>query len=337
METAQPALQISTEDARLLESAVGQVVLNCLRETYHREVSEDPSLNLELDLSFDSMERVELLASLAHELNLSLPEDFGGDIFTVRDLIRGLEQQVISPTPGSSVSKQSWKRILSGEALNHEGEVRAHFSGTFLTLVKYACLRFLYYAVFKPFLRLELYGIDALPKRGPFLICPNHLSYIDPFVLLAVLPYRIFRKVFFVGASEYFTTWYMKVLARLANIIPVDPDTHLLRAMKVGAMGLRQGRILCIFPEGARSFDGELKEFKKGAAILAREVEVPILPVGIQGTHEVWARDSAKIRFHKVRLNFGSALVVGSREEDDPYQADTRVLRDAVQSLLRGR
>ncbi len=334
MEAPPSAPQVSPEDARLMESAVGQVVLNCLRETYHREVPEDLNTNLELDLSFDSMERVELLASLAEELNLALPEDFGGDIFTVRDLMRSLEQQVIAPAQGGSVSKQSWNKILSVEALNRDTEAHPHFAGTFLTLAKYVCLRLLYYLTFKPFLRLEAHGIEALPRQGPFLICPNHLSYLDPFVVLAVLPYRIFRKVFFVGASEFFTTWYMKLFARLTNIVPVDPDTHLLGAMKVGAYGLRQGRILCIFPEGARSFDGQLKEFKKGAAILAREVDVPIVPVGIQGTYEVWARDSAKIRLHKVKVTFGSALVAGSSEAGDPYLADTRILRETVQELL---
>ena len=50
----------------------------------------------------------------------------------------------------------------------------------------------------------------------------------------------------------------MKFLARLANIVPVDPDAHLLAAMKLGAWGLRQGRVLCIFPEGSRTYDGEL-------------------------------------------------------------------------------
>ncbi len=89
------------------------------------------------------------------------------------------------------------------------------------------------------------------------------------------------------------------------------------------------------FPEGARSFDGQLKEFKKGAAIRAREVDVPIVPVGVQGTYEVWARDSAMIRLHKVKITFGAALFAGSCEASDPYLADTRNLREAVRRLLR--
>jgi 1-acyl-sn-glycerol-3-phosphate acyltransferase len=141
---------------------------------------------------------------------------------------------------------------------------------------------------------------------------------------------RTFMRVFFVGASEYFTNWAMNFLGALANIVPVDPDGHLLRAMKVGAYGLQQRRILCIFPEGARSFDGELKVFKKGAAILAQEVGAPIIPVGLQGTFEVWPRGSMKIRPHKIRLAFG-APIAGSSGEN--YQALTDRLRDEVARL----
>ena len=97
---------------RRLESAVGQEVINCLRETYHRDMPIDPNMNLELDLGFDSMERIELLASLEQVLNLQLPEDFGAEIHTVRDLITGLEQQAgIVPIAGTA-ARQSWKTIL---------------------------------------------------------------------------------------------------------------------------------------------------------------------------------------------------------------------------------
>jgi len=125
----------------------------------------------------------------------------------------------------------------------------------------------------------------------------------------------------------------MKFLARLANIVPVDPDAHLLAAMKLGAWGLRQGRVLCIFPEGSRTYDGELMEFKKGAAILAREVGAPIVPVGLRGLHQVWPRDARRIRLHKIRVAFGPPLAP-SHEAEPAYDADTERLRAAVARLI---
>jgi long-chain acyl-CoA synthetase len=331
-EPAQAPRSDAPHDPEMRESAVGQEVLRCLRENYHRSPVA-LEMNLELDLGFDSMERVELLASLEHSLNISLPEDFGAEILTVRDLIAGIDLEARGGSGSTATTRQSWKNILSREALEKEGEWHVKFSGTALTLFKYLGLRVVY-LLSRIFLRLETRGLENLPGDGPFLICPNHLSYIDPFIVLCVVPYRTFKKVFFVGDSEYFKSRFMKLLARLANIVPVDPDVHLLRAMKAGAFGLCRGRVLCIFPEGARSFDGELKEFKKGAAILAREIGVPVIPVALNGTYEVWRRDSWRIRPHKVKMSFGAPISAG-RDGKDPYQADTDVLHRTVASLLR--
>ena len=330
MESAETARASSAEDLKSFESPVGQEVLRCLRATFHRE-SIGPDMNLELDLGFDSMERVEMLASLEQSLNLQLPEDFGTEVFTVRDLITRLEEMA-SGGGASGAARESWSTILASPALAQEGDWQVQFAGTVATLVKFVGLKVLF-VLLKLFCRFEVRGRKNLPDAGAFLICPNHVSYIDPFVVMSVLPYRTFKRVFFVGASEYFTTWYMKIFGRLTNIVPVDPDGHLLRAMKVGAWGLQQGRVLCIFPEGMRAFDGELKEFKKGAAILSLEVGVPIVPVGLKGTFEVWPRDTLRIRPHKVRLAFGSRLDPPDQGGAISYQTATDRLRSEVARL----
>ena len=176
---------------------------------------------------------------------------------------------------------------------------------------------------------------------GGLLALPESSELHGSLVVMSALPYQTFRRVFFVGYSEYFKSLLMKGVARLSNIVPVDPDAHLLRAMRLGAGGLHDGRVLCIFPEGARSFDGELLEFKKGASILAHEVGVPIVPVAIHGTHQVWPRDSMRIRLHKVRLTFGPLIAetvprsaAASKKTEDSYQATTDLLRESVAEML---
>jgi long-chain acyl-CoA synthetase len=334
-ESAPPPVASGPEDRALMESAVGREVIHCMRETYHRDTPIDPGMNLELDLGFDSMERVELLASLEQALNLELPDDFGADIFTVRDLILQLEQQAgVAPRAGG-VSRQSWKSILSEESLHNEETIPLHISGAAGSILKHICLRLIYYGLLRTLLRLEARGLEHLPEKGPYLICPNHQSYLDPFVLTSVLSYRIFRRMFFVGYSVFFNRRFMKLFARLTNIVPIDPDAQLLRAMKAGASGLRKGLILCIFPEGGRTFDGELQEFRKGAAILSRELAVPIVPVAIEGTYHVWPRDSLRIRPHKVIISFGELILPSQSDAADPYQTDTDRLRASVDSLIR--
>lgn len=333
--TEVPDMQASSllENSVLMESSVGREVVRCLRDSYHREIPIGADTNLELDLGFDSMERVELMASLEQSLNLVLPEGFGTEVFTVRDLIEQLAEEAGSAIP-TGETRQSWKEILSGESISRDADISVPLSGRAVTLFKYLCGRLIYFVLFRTLLRFRVRGLGYLPGNGPYLICPNHQSYLDPFLLVSALPYRVFKRLFFVGYSFFFSSGFMKLAARLMNIVPVDPDAHLLSAMKTGASGLRDGHILCIFPEGGRSYDGELQQFKKGAAILSRELSVPIIPVGIQGAHRVWPRDSIRIRPHKVSLRFGKALFPSQGNATDPYQADTDTLRDAVASLL---
>jgi 1-acyl-sn-glycerol-3-phosphate acyltransferase len=100
----------------------------------------------------------------------------------------------------------------------------------------------------------------------------------------------------------------MQFIAKMLNVVPVDPDTQLMRAMKAGAIGLKHGKMLNIYPEGERAFDGELHAFKKGAAILATELELPIVPVAIDGLYKVWPRHSWRIRPAKVKITIGKAF-----------------------------
>jgi long-chain acyl-CoA synthetase len=332
-ENAVAQTSASAADQALLNSAMGQEVVHCLRETYHRNMPIEANSNLELDLGFDSMERIELLASLEQALDLQLPESLGSEIFTLRDLIKRLEEQSGVAKRGGGAARQSWKNILSEESLERE-ELKIPHAGAVASIVKFAILKFAFYLLFRTLLRLEMRGLKNLPEKGPYIICPNHQSYIDPFVLISALPFRVYSNMFFLAYSELFTGWFMKWAAWFANIVPVDPDVHLLRAMKTGAYGLRKGLILCIFPEGGRSYDEELQEFKKGAAILSKELMVPMVPVGIQGAHKVWPRDSNRIRPHKVKIEIGKPIYPSPTDAANPYQQEIDRLRNSVEALI---
>jgi long-chain acyl-CoA synthetase len=161
----------------------------------------------------------------------------------------------------------------------------------------------------KIFFSLEVSGKENLESiKRPYLVCPNHQSYLDPFIVSSEFSLENFRNSFAVGASQFFENRFMKWLAGFLNTVPIDADTQLLKAMKAGAIGLRHGKIFNIFPEGARAFDGELHEFKKGAAILAIELDVPIVPVALDGFYKVWGRSSGKINFAKVKIRFGEPI-----------------------------
>jgi 1-acyl-sn-glycerol-3-phosphate acyltransferase len=109
--------------------------------------------------------------------------------------------------------------------------------------------------------------------------------------------------------------------------------------MKAGAVGLKKGKVLNIYPEGERAFDGELHEFKKGAAILATELDLPILPVALDGVWKVWARRSWKIRPAKVKIRFGAPIyardiVSADMDDEAKYAAVTSHLKNEIAAMI---
>src|SRR5208282_4799233 len=181
-----------------------------------------------------------------------------------------------------------WKTILAEEPTDPEVlalKDQARFFGT----IWYPLSRVIQ-MVARDLFRLRVSGLENLPRRGPFILSSNHQSYIDPVVLASVLPGEIMENSFAVGTSEIFGKGFMRRLARWLRVIVLDPDANLVPAMRAGAFGLRHGRVLILYPEGERSIDGTPRIFKKGAAILAIHMQVPIVPVAIEGFYDAWPR-----------------------------------------------
>ena len=126
----------------------------------------------------------------------------------------------------------------------------------------------------------------------PFLICPNHQSFLDPFIITANYPFRIYKHIFHVGASMFFQSVVYAVGCADAQRRADRPRYRIDEGDERRRDRLKTRKVLNIYPEGERAFDGELHEFKKGAAILATELELPILPVAIDGVYKVWSRSS---------------------------------------------
>jgi long-chain acyl-CoA synthetase len=167
----------------------------------------------------------------------------------------------------------------------------------------------------------------------PFLLCPNHESFLDGPLIVSVLPRLAIYNLFILGYSDYWQSAFSRFVAELCKIVPIDPNANLIRAMQVGAFGLKQGRVLLIFPEGTRSIDGNIDEFRKGSAILAFELGVPIVPVGIRGSFEAWPRGGS-LRLHPIEFHFGDPIDPKAfANTSDPYAAITETLRSKVREL----
>jgi long-chain acyl-CoA synthetase len=108
--------------------------------------------------------------------------------------------------------------------------------------------------------------------------------------------------------------------------------------MRAGAFGLRNGRILILYPEGERSIDGQPKVFKKGAAILSIHLQVPIVPVAIEGFHDAWPRGMKFQKFAPLKIVFGDPIYPPQESEasEAAYEKLTEELKQRIVEMWEG-
>jgi long-chain acyl-CoA synthetase len=296
-----------------------------------------PDANLELDLGLDSMERVELLTMLEQRARATVPASARASILSVRQLVEAIEGA--TPRIGNDADRREpgWDAILAeppdSKLLERLDRWRWFRALLFFLVIRIARggARLLF--GFQP------RGAAHIPRDSGVIITPNHQSFLDGFAVASALPVHALRRIFFVGAAEYYQTRGSRWLAGLANIVPVDPDANLVAALQVSAAGLRSGHVLVLFPEGERTIDGEVKTFRKGAAILASHLHVPIIPAALDGLYAIWPRsrpiDWRRLlpgRAPRVSLVFDTPFLA----RPGAYAEDATALQNRVQRLVRG-
>lgn len=182
--------------------------------------------------------------------------------------------------------------------------------------------------------RIETEGLENVPAHGGAIIAPNHISVIDSFVVPAVLP----RRITYVGKAEYMDSWKTKYIFPALGMIPIDrsggskSDGALLAASKV----LRRGELFGIYPEGTRSRDAKLHKGHTGVARLALQNDVPIIPVGIQGTLEIQPPSAkAPKPFSYARIRIGKPIQVGRYRDATSDHLVLRQITDEVMYEIR--
>lgn len=279
-----------------------------------------PEMHLELDLGLDSLHRIRLFSSLERAFAIQIGDEEGAVLYTVRELVEGVERRLAGRGLSADTRALPWCEILRSplrerDRKRFDENLRHKFHRV---VAMYLAARFVYW-VGRLFLRLRFEGLENLPAERPYVICANHLSYLDTFLVASILPARLIHRLFFLGHTRYFSRPLTVFAGRLLKVIPVDPGANARHALRLAAEALRQGHVLCVFPEGGRSIDGRLKPFRKGPAILACELRIPVVPVRITGTYEVWPRASDGVGLHPVRLHIGRPLFPEAEETPDDF------------------
>jgi 1-acyl-sn-glycerol-3-phosphate acyltransferase len=192
-------------------------------------------------------------------------------------------------------------------------------------LAWYRFVRFLIGTMAAVVLRWRATGHHHVPESGGLLLVSNHLSYLDVFFL--GIPLR--RPLNYVARSTLFVP-VLATLMRSVGGFPIQREGMGASGMKETLKRLRAGGIVTLFPEGTRSRDGELGPLKSGIAVLVARAGVPVVPVGLAGTFEIWPRSRPFPVPHPIRIHYGRPIF-----PEDLAGMETEAITSLIHDRLR--
>src|SRR5215210_4552090 len=269
-----PFEEMSGEDRALLEDDAAREVWELLARRYpHRRLT--PNTSPQLDLGVDSMEWMNLTMEIGESAGVELDEEAIARVETVRDLLREATEAGEAVPGASPVERpeetldETQKRRLEPLSPAESAASRGMFA------LNRVLMR-------GPF-RLRVRGLENLPRSGPFVLAPNHVSYLDSFALAAALDDGRLRETYWAGwVGAAFGNPVTRLVSRLARVVPIDPARTGTSSLAFGAAVLGRGKNLVWFPEGERSWTGDLGPFKRGLGVLLEHYRVPVVPVFVE-------------------------------------------------------
>lgn len=248
------------------------IVAKYIDETYQVKIA--PDSHIELDLGFDSLDMVELMNFMNSKFSVNLTEED----FIEHKTIESLLNLVISKSETSFTKDNANLKKIFEDSDNVKLPNSAIFSKIFNFILK---------PVYKIFFKLSIKGKENI-HEGAGIIVGNHQSFHDAFIVNQAFSNKELENNFYIATALHFKSKLKKIQADNGNIILVDVNKNLKATLQAASKVLKNNKKLMIFPEGARTRDGELLEFKKTFAILAKELNVPIYPFVINGAYESW-------------------------------------------------
>lgn len=194
-------------------------------------------------------------------------------------------------------------------------------------------VRFLMWVITHTMYRVSHKNTQNLPeKSGALLVC-NHVSYMDALLLSAVCP----RLIRFVMEEEYANLPPLKRFLQRAGVIPISANNRLsiVKAFNDVEQALSEGHIVCIFPEGRLTSDGEMNDFMRGMDIIIKRSPVPVIPIALKG---LWGSYFSRYKGSACKglpTRFWSKIEIEVGEPVDPANASTSVMHNKV-ATLRG-
>ena len=237
-------------------------------------IEAQPEENLELEIGMDSLDIVEFFAYVENSFGIQLDEEKFSEISNLKSLSEYINEKATKIESG----EVDWKKIIEAAPPVEE-------KNRWATRV----LRPLFDLTIKLYFRLKRVDRDKLSNK-PQIFVSNHQSFIDSLVLGSLLPAGILYNTIFLAIDWYFKKGILKLLVSHGNVVLIDINKNIKKSVEEIAANVKAGKNVLIFPEGARTKDGKVAEFKKVFAIIAKELNVDVQCLGIKGAFEAYSR-----------------------------------------------
>jgi len=237
-------------------------------------IEAQPEENLELEIGMDSLDIVEFFAYVENSFGIQLDEEKFSEISNLKSLSEYINEKATKIESG----EVDWKKIIDAAPPVEE-------KNRWATRV----LRPLFDLIIKLYFRLKRVNRDKLSDK-PQIFVSNHQSFIDSLVLGSLLPAGILYNTVFLAIDWYFKKGILKLLVSHGNVVLIDINKNIRKSVEEIAANVKAGKNVLIFPEGARTKDGKVAEFKKVFAIIAKELNVDVQCLGIKGAFEAYSR-----------------------------------------------
>ncbi len=158
--------------------------------------------------------------------------------------------------------------------------------------------------IFRSLYRVTIIDRHKIPGQGRFIMCSNHLSYVDPVIIASYSP----RYTYFMAKKELFSIGFLSNLVTYLNAFPVSRDAIDRKSFKTSLNILKHNNILGLFPEGSRSKDGTVGEGKKGIGLISILSDAPIIPIAISGSNRIIQKPHKRVYFPKIKIIIGDTI-----------------------------
>ena len=277
-----------------------------------------PNAHLELDLGLDSLDTVELLSHIEGTFGVKIDEQTFVEHCTVEKLAEYVEKH---SNEMMNDTKMDWKEILSKDT---EGELpKSNGIGKII--------KFILKPAFAFFIKVKKEGLENIEKNEPVIFAGNHQSFLDGFIVNQAVPNSVLDKTYYFADIKHFRKGYMKFMGENSNIIFVDINKNLINSLQMLSKALRSGKNIVIFPEGTRTRDGKINNFKKFFAILSKELNIPIVPFVLDGAYEAYPPSSKYPKGGDVKVKFLEKIY----PSDMSYEEITEKVYNTIKKELK--